>query len=570
MARLNSDADRSFNESGFTIVELLVVIVVIGILAAISLVSYSGISKRAIEVSLRSDLSNAATQLKMFNVENGSYPATISTDCSASPTSTTNLCLKPSAGNDYSRIPYVRPTRQSFTLTIANGDLVFSISENSSSIAVVPPVSTSFISAWGGIKADRANSIIQTGDSGYAIAGYTESYSAGANNSDAFLAKYNSTGVLVWNKTWGGTSYDAAESVIQTSDGGYVVVGSTASYAVAGTGGDTFILKYDSIGDLVWSKTWGGASSDHAYSVIQTDDDSYVVTGYADISGAGNDVFLLKYDSTGNLIWNKTWGSAGSDGAMSLMSTSDGGYMIAGSTNITDVSYGDTLLLKYDSNGSLVWNKTWGGATKSDNAKSVIQTNDGNYVVAGSTDNYSHGNSDMFLIKYDTTGAVIWSKVWGGTGYDYAYSVVQTNDGGYVVAGYGSSFGAGSYSLMVVKYNSSGDLEWNKTFSGSSWAFGASIVKTTDNGYAVAGWTNSYGAGSDDMLFVKFRANGIINNCVSPMCQTPGLVVLNSLSPAISFGTPTTAILAEPTANVGSPSARITSPTTTSTVIVAP
>ena len=162
------------------------------------------------------------------------------------------------------------------------------------------------------------------------MTGITNSY--GAGNYDVFLAKYTSTGTVSWSKTWGGTGWDQGQSVSQTSDGCYIVTGYTASYGAGGN--DMFLAKYDSAGTLAWNKTWGGTSADGGGSVQQTSDGGYIVTGDTVSYGAGsNDVLLAKYDSAGTLSWNKTWGGTGADIGWSTKQTSDGGYVVAGWTD---------------------------------------------------------------------------------------------------------------------------------------------------------------------------------------------------------------------------------------------
>ena len=376
-------------------------------------------------------------------------------------------------------------------------------------------VKGTFAKAWGGISTDYGYSLVQTSDGGYAVTGQTASY--GAGNDDMFLAKYTSTGALSWSKTWGGTGLDYGRSLVQTSDGGYAVTGYTAGYGAGSD--DMFLAKYTSAGSLSWSKTWGGTGIDYGRSLVQTSDGGYAVTGYTISYGAGSyDMFLAKYTATGALSWSKTWGGTGTDYGYSLVQTNDGGYAVAGYTTSYGAGSNDMFLAKYTSTGTLSWSKTWGG-TGSDSGYSLVQTSDGGYAVTGSTLSYGAGSNDMFLAKYTSTGSLSWSKTWGGTSSDYGQSLVQTSDGGYAVAGYTTSYGAGSNDMFLAKYTSTGSLSWSKTWGGTSSDYGYSLVQTSDGGYAVTGRTASYGAGSDDMFLAKYDSSGNIAGCASTMCK---------------------------------------------------
>ena len=195
--------------------------------------------------------------------------------------------------------------------------------------------------------------------------------------------------------------------------------------------------------------------------------------------------------------WSKTYGGAGSDGASSVVQTGDGGYALAGETESFDA-----WLVKTDSAGTMLWNKTYGGAA-ADLASSVMQRYDGGYALAGSTASFGAGYWDFWLVMTDASGNLQWSKTYGGAGSDGASSVVQTGDGGYALAGYTYSFGSGNGDAWLVKTDASGNLQWSKTYGGASGDYASSVVQTGDRGYALAGSTASFGAGSDDFWLVK-------------------------------------------------------------------
>jgi len=305
-----------------------------------------------------------------------------------------------------------------------------------------------------------------------------------------------------WNRTFGGTDWDVAYSVQQTTDGGYILAGQTWSYGAGEL--DFWLVKTDSNGTKVWNKTFGGTGRDWAESVQQTSDGGYILAGSTWSYGAGElDFWLVKTDSNGNKEWDKTFGGIDSDHAWSVQQTSDGGYIIAGGTWSYGAGYWDFWLVKADSDGNEQWNQTFGG-TGDDYANSVRQTADGGYILAGQTWPYGAGSCDFWLVKADSDGNEQWNQAFGGIGDDYANSVRQTADGGYILAGFTGSYSADSYGdVWLVKTDSNGNNVWNKTFGGTGGDGARSVQQTTDGGYILAGQTWSYGAGYWDFWLIK-------------------------------------------------------------------
>jgi hypothetical protein len=206
-----------------------------------------------------------------------------------------------------------------------------------------------------------------------------------------------------------------------------------------------------------FARTYGGTNYDFASSVQQTSDGGYIMAGYTESFGAGNnDIFLINTDANGDVQWAKTYGGTGEDRVFSVQQTSDGGYIVAGWTRSFGAGGDDIILIKTDANGNIIWARTYGG-TNDDRASSVQQTSDGGYIVAGWTRSFGSGG-DILLIKMDANGNVIWAKTFGGTDHDYAHSVQQTSDGGYIVAGLTRSFGAGNYDFFLIKTDANGDI----------------------------------------------------------------------------------------------------------------
>ena len=307
-------------------------------------------------------------------------------------------------------------------------------------------------------------------------------------------------------KTFGGSGYDYASSVKQTTDGGYIVAGYTGSFGAGSS--DVYILKLNSDGSLAWQKTFGGTGYDEAYSIQQTTDGGYIVAGKTYPFRAGDyDIYILKLNSDGSLVWSKTFGGTGYDEAYSIQQTTDGGYIVAGLTGSFGAVWYDAYVLKLDSDGSLEWQKTFGGSGN-DWAYSIQETRDGGYIVAGLTGSFGAVWYDAYVLKLDSDGSLAWQQMFGEDGYDAAYSIQQTTDGGYIVAGVTGLFGSGSDDAYILKLNSDGSLAWQKTFGGSGSDLANSIQQTTDGGYIVAGVTKLFGAAYDDVYIFKLDSNG--------------------------------------------------------------
>jgi hypothetical protein len=358
---------------------------------------------------------------------------------------------------------------------------------------------------YGGTKTEVTNSVVQTNDGGYALAGYTSSFGAGGQ--DMWLVKTDTAGNHLWNKTYGGTSYDGAYSLLQTSDGGYALGGSTGSFGAGYD--DVWLVKTDGAGNMLWNKTYGGANYDEAYSLVQTNDGGYALAGYTYSSSGDAEFYLAKTDGSGNLLLNKTYGGTLDDVAWSVVHTNDGGYALAGWTYSFGAGYDDVWLVKTDGAGNMLWNKTYGGANY-DGAYSLVQTNDGGYALAGYTYSLGAGLSDMWLVKTDGAGNMLWGRTYGGTNYEEARSVVQTIDEGYVLGGFTGSFGPGEYDMWLVRTDGSGNMLWSRVFGGTGSDGIRSVSQTSNGGYALAGYTYSFGVGDCDMWLVKTDQRGDI------------------------------------------------------------
>jgi len=312
----------------------------------------------------------------------------------------------------------------------------------------------------------------------------------------------------LWTRTFGGSNIDVGYSVQQTADSGYIITGYTRSYGTM-SGRNVWLIKTDIDGNEQWNNTFGGNDDEEGSSVQQTGDGGYIIAGYTKSYGSGGtDVYIVKTDSTGTQLWSKTFGGASDDEAYSVQQTSDGGYIIAGATSSFGAGSRDAWLLKTDPSGNLLWQKTQGGMS-SDGARSIQQTADGGFILTGWTYSFGPGLiGNAWLVKTDSLGNQQWNNYFGGSDADRGYSVQQTADGGYIVTGYSASFGAGLEDMLLIKTDNLGTEEWMKTFGGSGRDYGNSVQQTADGGFIVVGYTLSFGAGGDDVYLVKTDMNG--------------------------------------------------------------
>jgi hypothetical protein len=362
---------------------------------------------------------------------------------------------------------------------------------------------------YGGEYDDVAYELVKTSDGGYALAGY-KTYSSYPRfferQPDFLLVKTDESGNIEWNQTYGGADGEIARSLIKTSDGGYALGGGTSPF---GGAADLWLVKTDESGNMEWNKTYGGAQDDRAQSLIETSDGGYALAGLTESFGAGSyDFWLVKVDGSGNLEWNKTYGGTGDDGAHSLVKTSDGGYALTGFTHSFGAGFYNFWLVKTDGFGNMEWNQTY-GVTGYNQAYSLVETSDGGYAVVGYTNSYDPDDNDFWLIKTDGFGNMEWNQTYGGAAHEFAFSLVEASDGGYALTGYTDSFGAGGYDFWLIKTDVNGDIIWNQTYGGEYDDFAYSLIETSDGGYALAGKTKvAYGEYTDFWL-VRTDALGI-------------------------------------------------------------
>lgn len=338
---------------------------------------------------------------------------------------------------------------------------------------------------YSGLNYFYANSIISSSDGGYVIAGSSAPYDNPSYVEDVygFLLKIDSAGNVQWNKTIDKTSRDRFTSIIETSDGGYALAGYTGK-DLAG-----WLVKTDKTGNVQWDATFGGGHNAHFQALVQTSDEGYAMAGTTESKDTNSgswqrDFWIVKTDSSGHMQWNQTYGDPiNDDHCYSLIQSFDGGFALAGVYNFGGYEQ-DAWLVKTDSAGFMQWNTTWSG-TRDSEAQSLLQTRDGGFLAAGKTYSNLTYSQDGFLLKIKGDGQLEWDKVYGDkTDYEGFSSIIPTGDGGYAIAG------TSNYKGWLVKVSSTGDLQLNSIFNGHlHLSFFNSVVQAIDGDYVVVGTT---------------------------------------------------------------------------------
>jgi hypothetical protein len=317
--------------------------------------------------------------------------------------------------------------------------------------------------------------------------------------------------VYQWVLAYKGDKNYLARSVCETSDGGYIVAGYTSPLASGNN--DLLLVKLNNNGSIAWQKTYGGTGSDYAYTVVQTLDGGYMVAGYThNFSPVQNiDTLLLKIDKDGGIIWQKTYGGNDTDIIYAADRTREGGYIIAGYTNSFGEGGKDILIMNLSSAGDIIWQKVYGTSQSDEEALSVQQTIDGGFVVAGNMQSCSLGLKDILVLKLNQQGDVMWKKLYGQEEeYDYVASVKQTPDGGYIIGGYVSAFDTGGGNAQVIRTDSSGTVSWHTSLAGNRLDRLYSLDLTMDGGYVLGGASWSFGLGGEDLWIVKLTSIGVV------------------------------------------------------------
>jgi hypothetical protein len=352
----------------------------------------------------------------------------------------------------------------------------------------------------GGPDLDRGVFVSPTKDGGYVAVGVTKSFSEG--DEDVYLVKTDSNGQVLWSKTYGGPDQDNGWSVHETPDG-FVLSGFTKSFGAGDF--DFYLIKTDSEGEVDWSRTYGGEGKDRCWALALTDDGGFLLVGETTSSGAGEeDCFLVKTDSLGAELWSQTYGGEKGDRCFSVAQADDGGYVLAGQTYSEGAGDRDVYILKTKVTGELEWSKTFGGVA-SDVGHYISRTSDGNFVMTGYTTSLATAGDDPYLIKIDAQGKSQWTRVLAMEGVNHTLTGEQATDGGFYLVGFSEYPEKGMNAALLVRADRDGHLDWYKdvlpTNAGRS--LGYTVRATIDGGCVFTGHTTIDSAGNLDLLLVK-------------------------------------------------------------------
>ncbi len=370
-----------------------------------------------------------------------------------------------------------------------------------------------FEKVYGGSGYDYGNSVIQVFDKGYVVAGNTTSY--GNGNNDVYLIKTDSNGYTQWQRTFGGINVDQSFSVKQTRDSGLVIAGYTNSFGHGGY--DMYVIRTDRNGDTLWTKTYGGSNWDFAYSIDTTNDGGFIVAGGTYSYGKGDeDMYLVKLNALGDTLWTKTYGGLHQEEIASVHQTADSGFIFTGETkSFEDSIAGDIYIVKTNTLGDTTWTHHYGWANE-DKPADIIQTIDGGYVMAGGTDSYGYGGFDCLIMRLNSIGDSLWTRNYGTLHYNFASSVVETKSRKIAFANTTEDNGAGARDFCLFLADNNGYF-LNVTSEGSVAVDEVySISKCSDNGFIMCGYTNGFNVEQTDVFLVKTDSLGFSSNVISP------------------------------------------------------
>jgi hypothetical protein len=359
---------------------------------------------------------------------------------------------------------------------------------------------TLWTKTYDGLGYEEGYSIQQTADGGFIIAGSTGS---STYVRDVYLVKTDSLGDTLWTKTYGGNDDDRGWEVMCTSDNGFMIAGYTGSFGAGDH--DFYLIRTDSLGDTIWTRTYGGPEQDRCYAACYTSDHGCILAGRTLSFGGGEyDFYVVKTDSLGDTLWTKAYGGAYRDVCISVEQTTDKGHIFVGAAEAVPEIY-DVCLLKTDSLGDTLWVKRYGGGGD-DAAYSVRQTSDNGYIVAGLTCSHDGGDPAVYLLRTDTNGDSLWSRYWGGTSTEFGKSVIQTPNGRFTVAARDDrDYGANNDSdIWLLRVDPAGDTLWTTHYGdGNHDEWPESMVRTFDGGYAIVGRKAPYAWELGDIYLVK-------------------------------------------------------------------
>ncbi len=374
-----------------------------------------------------------------------------------------------------------------------------------------------FEKTFGGSNYDFGHAIACTSDGGYVITGLTGSF--GDSLGDNFVVKLDSTGTQEWFKITGSNKLEGGNAIIPMSDYGYYVINHTEGYGAGECDGWTY--RADNKGNIMWANTYGGIYDDVARDGIQNSEGNLVVAGLSEMFDSLGDAYIANYDkATGNAIWIHTYGGKGREQAQRILQTSDGGYIVAGNSDVDSNGPEDIWVFKTDALGKQLWSKKIGGPGYEE-AYGLCIAPDGGYIIAGFSTSYGSNTEDALMLKLDEDGNLLWSKNYGGQLKDRAFGVSNTPDGGFMLTGLTYSFRDTLGDMLLIKTDQYGNQLWMKSYGGADFDEGNWLVSCPGGGYAICGTTKSTGKGKEDAYIVKVNEEGNITTNTTELFNNP-------------------------------------------------
>ena len=404
---------------------------------------------------------------------------------------------------------------------------------------------------FGGSKNDVAKSVIATSDGGFAVLGYTQSMDGdvtgkSSENYDYWMLKFNSETLLEWNKTYGGSGDDRGSQLIQTSDGGYALIGysdsSDGDVTINNGNRDFWVIKINATGAIIWEKSFGYSGVDEGVSILETSDNHFILSGVLDVTAsegdgnsgrysprhAGGDYWSIKINASGDMVWSRFYGGSFTDNPAGIIENITSDLITVGGSDSNDVDISnnkgtyDFWVIKSSSSGDIIWEKSYGGS-EIDEARGVISTDNGDHIIVGDTRSeeqdvsFNNGGADLWVLRISDNGDSIWEKSYGGSNFDVGKSISSTFDSGFIIAGSSRSSNGdvnknqGQNDAWITKISNSGQLLWETTVGGAEIDFAYDAVQLTNGTIIAVGETSSFNGdilvnkGFTDLLIIKIN-----------------------------------------------------------------
>lgn len=372
----------------------------------------------------------------------------------------------------------------------------------------------SFQRLIGGVSQERGQTLFQTRDGGYLYNAATLSY--GSGSADGFFVKTNNQGLLEWARAYGTVAFDNSEYAIESYDG--KLLGTGLTFFPGNVTRDVLLFKTDSLGQLIWSKTYGGGGNDGAVYMIETSDHGYALVGSTQSIGSGSDdILFIRTDENGDTLFTRSYGSPDSEVGISIAEIPSGGFVICGKQTRTVGGFplADGILLRTDASGDLLWANLYGDSLWEE-LESVGVNSDESIVSCGAITTYGAGKYDVLCLKTNSAGDVDWAKAYGGAEVDASYGLLINSDSSYTISGYTNSLGYGhehrgddSTNIFLMKINASGDTIWTRSYGDGLQDEAFRNSATSDGGYLVSGFTTNYAfQDSAQMILIKTDSLG--------------------------------------------------------------